>query len=225
VKKKVIVTGSEGLLGKEISRYLEEKEYRVLRCSRRLGQDLSQEGFVRSWFKENKADYLINLFALNDHVHPGRSESTMFDVSLGSFTEYLERNIVSLFSVCREFARSNTGGGIINFSSICGMVSPNPGLYDGHKHIGYCVSKAGVILMTKYLAVHLAPKYRVNCISPGGVLFDQSEDFVRKYSMKVPLGRMMNVDEVNGIVAFLCSDKSLYCTGTNFVVDGGYTII
>ena len=64
-------------------------------------------------------------------------------------------------------------------------------MYDGaHKDIAYRVSKAGVINLTKYLAVHLAPKIRVNCVIPGGIQLDQTKKFVQGYSKQTPLGIM-----------------------------------
>ena len=224
----VIITGSEGLIGKEVSRFLEKIGYRLIKCSRSLGQDLTDEKFVKNWFKKNKSNHLINLFALNEHITGEDQEKTLklFDVSLKSFDEYLRVNVTSLFSVCREYARNNEEGNIINFSSIYGVVSPDPQMYkDGkHKHAGYSVSKSAVIHLTKYLAVHLSPKIRVNCIVPGGIINNQSENFVKKYSSKSLLGRMMNVKEINGMVKFLCSDEASYCTGAQFVIDGGYTV-
>jgi len=94
---------------------------------------------------------------------------------------------------------------------------------DGEKHIGYGVSKAGVIQLTKHLAVHLAPDIRVNCVVPGGVKFEQDENFIKRYSKYTPMGRMMNVNELTGILDFLCSEKSTYITGENIKVDGGWT--
>ena len=64
---KIIITGSEGLLGTEISKYLEQKN-KVLKLDLNLGHDLNDENFVRKWFADNKADCLVNCFALNDHV-------------------------------------------------------------------------------------------------------------------------------------------------------------
>ena len=58
---------------------------------------------------------------------------------------------------------------------------------------------------------------------PGGVIDSQSEEFTKKYNERVPIGRMMNVDELNGIVGYLCSDESSYCVGSEFLLDGGYT--
>jgi len=220
--KKIIITGSEGILGSSLCNFF-EKNYKILKLDIKLGHDLTDEKFVKKWFKNNNSDYLINCFALNDHVNSKRRKNTLFEFSLSSFSDYLNVNLTSLFSVCREFARNNKQGSIVNFSSYLGLVSPRPDIYNGsHKDIGYTISKFGVIGMTKYLAVHLAPKIRVNCISPGGIYNNQSKDFVKKYSKLTPMGRMMKKEEVNDLVDYLCSDKSSYFTGENFVMDGGY---
>ncbi len=220
--KQIIITGSEGYLGSNLCRFF-KKNYKILKLDIKLGHDLTDEKFVKKWFKDNKSNYLINCFALNDHINSKRKKNTLFNFPLSSFSNYLNVNLTSLFSVCREFARNNKQGSVVNFSSYLGLVSPRPDIYgDSHKDIGYTISKFGVIGMTKYLAVHLAPKIRVNCISPGGIQQNQSKEFIKKYSKLTPMGRMMKKEEVNGLVDYLCSDKSSYVTGENFVMDGGY---
>ena len=220
--KQIIITGSEGYLGSNLCRFF-KKNYKILKLDIKLGHDLTDEKFVKKWFKDNKSNYLINCFALNDHINSKRKKNTLFNFPLSSFSNYLNVNLTSLFSVCREFARNNKQGSIVNLSSYLGLVSPRPDIYgDSHKDIGYTISKFGVIGMTKYLAVHLAPKIRVNCISPGGIYQNQSKEFIKKYSKLTPMGRMMKKEEVNGLVDYLCSDKSSYVTGENFVMDGGY---
>lgn len=222
-KLKIIITGSEGLLGKEISEFL-GKTNDVIRLDLKLGHDLTNESFVKKFFKENTADCLVNCFAYNDHVKKGEKRGTIFDISLDSFNEFLGINLTSLFSVCREFARNNQKGAIINFSATTGIVSARPDIYDGaHKHPAYSISKAGVINLTKFLATHLAPNIRVNCIAPGGVRFDQDEEFIKKYSKLTPMNRMMEKSELNELVEFLCSSGSSYMTGSTIVVDGGWT--
>ena len=224
MKRNIIITGSEGLLGKEISKYF-EKQGTIHKLDLTLGHDLTNEQFVKKWFSKNSASYLINCFAINDHFDKSRKKNTVLNSTLESFQDYLNVNIVSLFLVCREFAKNNKKGSIINFSSTYGIVSPKPDMYDqSHKDIGYCVSKAGVINMTKYLAVHLAPHIRVNCIVPGGVLHKQTSLFIKKYSKITPMKRMMKKNELNGILDYLCSEKSSYMTGATILVDGGYTI-
>lgn len=221
---KIIITGSEGLLGKEISRYLSKKN-KIIKLDLLLGHDLTDEEFVKNWFKKNHADALINCFALNDHIDKKRKKSTIFNISLDSFSNFLDVNLTSLFSVCREFARNNKTGSIVNFSATTGIVSARPDLYDGaHKHPGYSISKAGVINLTKFLATHLAPKIRVNCLAPGGVQFNQDKKFIKEYSKLTPMNRMMKKNELNEIVEYLIGKKSSYVTGSTFIVDGGWTV-
>ncbi len=220
---RIIVTGSKGLIGTEVARYLRKKN-KVIECDLILGHDLSDENFVKVWFSENKADSLVNLFALDDKVDKARGKSTLFNISLESFREYMNTNLTYLFSVCREFARNNKKGTIVNFSSTYGITAPHPRLYNGsHKHIGYPVSKAGVVMMTKYLAVHLAPKIRVNCIAPAGLKNKQGKNFIKAYSDMVPMGRMMRTGELNKFVEYLCSHDSSFVTGSIFNLDGGWT--
>jgi len=221
---KIIITGSEGLIGKEIGKYLAKKN-KIIKVDLTLGHNLSDEKFVKKWFKENKADCLINCFALNDHVNKGRQKETLFNITLESFSKYMDINLTALFSVCREFARNNKKSSIVNFASAAALVSPRPDMYEGaHKHIAYSISKAGVINMTKFLATHLAPNIRVNCVAPGGIEFNQGKKFVKRYSKHTPMKRMMKKSELNGLMEFLCSDSSSYVTGATFVVDGGWTV-
>ena len=220
---KIIITGSEGLIGTQLVNFL-SKKYEILKLDLLLGDDLTNEDFVIKWFKKNKADAIVNCFALNDHVKKEENRETLYDITLNSVLKYLDINIVSLFSVCREFAKNNQKGVIVNFSASTGIVSARPDLYDGsHKHIGYSISKAGVINLTKYLATHLAPDIRVNCIAPGGIENNQDTKFIKKYAKLTPLNRMMKKEELNEIVEYLATKKSSYVTGSTFVIDGGWT--
>lgn len=223
---KIIITGSKGLIGTEVTKFFKQT-HEVLELDLQLGHDLNDESFVKEWFSKNKGSYLLNLFGMNDHVDKDKKEfSNLFNISLSSFKDYLDVNLVSLFSVCREFARNNETGAIVNFSGLYGVVSPIPQMFpENKKHVGYCVSKAGVVLLTRYLATHFAPKIRVNCLVPGGVLHRQSEEFLTGYASHTPMGRMMNVSELNGILEYLCSEKSSYVTGSIFTIDGGWTAL
>ena len=224
MEKRVIVTGSNGLLGKVTSDFLKLNKWEVLEVDLQLGHDLTDEKFVIDWFSKNNAYGLVNLFALNDNIAIQRKSSNLFDISLDSFDRYLKLNLTALFSVCREFAKNNNKGSIVNFTSIYGQVSPIPKLYSNdQKHIGYGVSKAGVIQLTRHLATHLAPTIRVNCILPGGIKQTQNQDFIDNYSEFTPLQRMGEPKEIPGMVEFLLSDNSTYCTGGLYPIDGGWT--
>lgn len=224
-KTKIIITGSRGLIGSAITSYFKKKKnYGVTELDLQLGHDLTDENFVKSWFKNNKAGYLINLFALNDHVDPKIKRSTLFNISLDSFRKFLEVNVTALFSVCREFAKNKEAKGIVNFASTYGVVSPLPHLYKkGEKHIGYSASKGAVVQLTKHLATHLAPRVKVNCLVPGGVEHQQEKEFIKKYSQYTPMRRMMKKYELNKLLEYLCSDNSSYMTGSTITIDGGWT--
>lgn len=124
-------------------------------------------------------------------------------------------------------------GSIINIASHYGLVSPDPHLYDHIKTDPpfikppmYGPSKAALIQLTRYMSV-LWGKYnvRINSISPGGVFNNQDRRFVRKYIARVPLRRMADKKDLAGPLVFLASDASSYLTGTNIVVDGGFTAL
>ena len=129
---------------------------------------------------------------------------------------------------------ANKSGVILNISSDLSVVAPDQRLYklDGVvdnsqpvKPITYSVIKSGLVGMTKYLATYWSANgVRVNALSPGGVYEDQDDDFVKKISNLIPLGRMAKSNEYRSAVQFLCSDASSYMTGQNIVIDGGRSI-
>ena len=222
-RKCIIITGSRGLIGTELTNYL-SKNNEIIEIDYKLGHDLTDEKFVKSYLKDIKAEYLINCFAINDHIFNDSLRESLYDISLETINKYLQVNVVSLFSVCRQFALQKAAKGIINFASTYSLVSPNPYLYDGsEKNIAYVISKAAVPQLTKHLAVHLAPKIRVNCVIPHGIENNQGEEFKRRFSQLSPAKRMMRKDELNGLVEYLCSDNSAYMTGSIISVDGGWT--
>jgi NAD(P)-dependent dehydrogenase (short-subunit alcohol dehydrogenase family) len=121
------------------------------------------------------------------------------------------------------------GGSIINIASIYGVVSNDPGLYRGTPMVQpptYNFMKAGMINFTRYLACYYGKdRIRANCVSPGGYFNQQPSEFVERYCDRVPLGRMMGHEDLQGAVVFLASDASAYVTGINLLVDGGWTCL
>ena len=117
---------------------------------------------------------------------------------------------------------------IINISSIYSILGPDKRLYKGTRIFNpasYSASKGALNSLTRWLAGSLNKKIRVNSISLGGVLRNQSKNFIRKYSQKTIMKRMAKKEEIVGPVIFLISKNSSYITGQNLLVDGGYSII
>lgn len=145
-------------------------------------------------------------------------------------------NLKGVMLGCQVFgsAMAERGqGSIINTLSVYGIVAPDQRIYEGSEYEGraintpavYSASKAAVWGLTKYLAAYWGVhNVRVNAITPGGVFSGQNDEFVRRYSARVPLGRMAAQDEMNGAVVYLASDASSYVTGQNIVIDGGLTV-
>jgi NAD(P)-dependent dehydrogenase (short-subunit alcohol dehydrogenase family) len=89
--------------------------------------------------------------------------------------------------------------------------------------IAYAASKGGLLQMTRWLSTVLAPRIRVNAISPGGIARGQPDLFVERYVARTPLGRMASEEDFKGAIAYLASDLSQWVTGHNLVVDGGWS--
>lgn len=139
-------------------------------------------------------------------------------------------NLTSAFVIVQEARESlamSGHGSVILFASTYGVVGPDMRLYTdtsmGRPPAGYSASKAGVLQLVRYLATVLAPRVRVNAVTPGGVGRDQPEVFQQRYLSRTPLGRMAVEEDLKGAVAYLASDISAYVTGHNLVVDGGWT--
>ena len=118
----------------------------------------------------------------------------------------------------------------MNIGSHYGLVSPDYRIYTDLPRKNsevYGATKAGVIQMTKYFAVHLAERdIRVNCVSPGGIFNPdnpQGDDFQKHYKYRTPMKRMARTEELLGAILYLASEASSYTTGQNIVVDGGFS--
>jgi NAD(P)-dependent dehydrogenase (short-subunit alcohol dehydrogenase family) len=148
--------------------------------------------------------------------------------SIDTWRRAFEVNLTAIFEICQglmPILKASDGASIINIASIYGLYGPDWSLYEGtamSNPAAYGASKGGLIQLTRWLATTVAPKVRVNAISPGGIFRNQPESFIQHYEKKTPIGRMASEDDFRGVTAYLASDLSKYVTGQNIVVDGGF---
>lgn len=194
--------------------------------------NINDTGFIAQFVKEQVAlhgspDGLVNLAF-------GSTAKKLDDLSDEDFDKVNHAALTATFVFAREVSKymiAKGGGSMVLFSSMYGMVSPNDEVYEAPMNknpLEYGVGKAGIIQMTKYLAVHWAKQQvRVNCISPGPfpnpAVQQNHPDFIARLAKKSPMGRIGIANEMAGPAAFLLSDISSYITGHNLVVDGGWT--
>ena len=154
------------------------------------------------------------------------------------FREVVDVNLVGTFLACQavgsRMIAANKGGSIINIGSIYGMLSPIQDIYAYKKEltgvpfikpVAYSAAKSGIYNLTRYLATYWGKKgIRVNTLTPAGVWRDtQDEIFQGNFCARMPMGRMSRENEYNGSLIFLASEASSFMTGSNLVVDGGWT--
>ncbi len=177
--------------------------------------------------KYKKIDALVN----NAYPRNKNFGKHLFDIEYKDFVENLGLNLGGYFLASQQFAKyfENQGfGNIVNISSIYGVVAPRFEIYQGTQMttpVEYAASKSGLIHLTKYMAKYFKNKnIRINSICPGGVLDDQSKDFISRYNEQCASKGMLDAKDLNGILIFLLSDMSTYINGQNIVVDDGFCL-
>ena len=167
-----------------------------------------------------EAGRLDVLFNCAGFVHTGNIlESTEEDWDFA-----FDLNAKAMYRLCKAVLPGmlkQGKGSIINMSSVASSLKGVPNRFV------YCASKAAVIQITRYFAVHLSDRrIRVNAVSPGGIFnpkSPQGNDFLKAYGDRCPMGRLAEVSEVAGGVIFLASSAATYINGHNLVIDGGFT--
>lgn len=144
------------------------------------------------------------------------------DITVEEWHAVVDVVLHGVFYVAQRATRSmlaGDGGVIVNMGSTNGLVGY-------HHYADYNAGKAGVIELTRSMALELAPKIRVNVVCPGFIMTPMQEaeytaEMTARYEAKVPLGRLGAPEDVAGLFAYLASDDASYCTGAVFVIDGG----
>jgi len=185
-----------------------------------------------------RIDGLVNNAALDpkfDAEHTDQYSNAFEDYPLELWNQGIAVNLTGMFLCAQAVAPQMLAqhkGSIVNICSIYGLTGPDQRLYQPeepnlprqYKPVVYSVTKSAVLGLTKYLAVYWGEKgIRVNSLTPGGTFNNHDEEFVRRYSLRTPMGRMGDKTDYPGSLLFLLSDASEYMTGANLVVDGGWT--
>ena len=181
---------------------------------------------------------LVNNAAIDSPPSSPPEENGPFeDYPESSWDKVIDVNLKGVYLCCQVFGSSMAiakKGSIINISSIYGVLSPDQNIYKYRrdrgevffKPVAYSASKSGILNLTRYLSVYWAKNnVRVNTLTIAGVFNDQENEFLNSYCGRIPIGRMANVGEYNGALVFLASQSASYMTGSNLIIDGGWTAI
>ncbi|MFN4976247.1 MAG: oxidoreductase [Bacteroidota bacterium] len=242
VKDKVIVvTGGNGLLGKEIISSLRNRQAIAISADIKFDHqleddfilDITNEDSVKSVVANIVKKYgRIDGWVNNAYPRTGDWGKKLEDIPFESWRRNVDMHLNGYYLCCQvvlEHMKLQQFGSLINMSSIYGMVAPDFSIYEGTTMTmpaAYSAIKGGINNLSKYLASYYGHcNVRVNIVSPGGIFDSQPDAFVNKYNKKVPLKRMGQPNDIIGPIHFLLSDDSSYITGHNLVVDGGLTIV
>jgi NAD(P)-dependent dehydrogenase (short-subunit alcohol dehydrogenase family) len=181
---------------------------------------------------------LVNNAALDSPPDSDARETGPFETyPIENWERIFAVNARGPFLCCQVFgsAMAEAGrGSIVNVGSIYGILSPDQNLYQYRrdrgetffKPVAYSASKSSLYNLTRYLAGYWGSKQvRVNIVTFAGVFNNQDPAFLERYLPKVPLGRMAHAADYNGTVVYLMSDASTYMTGSNVVIDGGFSAL
>ena len=236
-EKKVLITGGAGGIGSATAKRFLEECARVFvfdkdetACQRLKNElpalhgtilvDVANPDDVARAFNEldamaNRLDVLINNAGIS-------IRHAFMEITPQEWRSVMDINLNGVFYVAQQAAhRMLAGGGGV----IINMGSTN-GLMGYHYYADYNASKAGVIELSRSMALELAPTIRVNAVCPGFIMTPMQEaeytpEMRRAFEDKVPLGKLGKPDDVAALFAFLASDDSGFITGQHFVIDGG----
>jgi meso-butanediol dehydrogenase / (S,S)-butanediol dehydrogenase / diacetyl reductase len=221
--KRVVVTGGTSGIGAATAQRFRDEGCTVVVLARTPGPgvircDVGDRDQVAAAFQQvGELDVLVNNAGVS-------VRSPAADISKDQWDQVLATNLSGAFWVAQAAARRmllGAGGLILNTASTNALV--------GYRYYAdYNATKAGLVALTKSLALEWAPKIRVNAVCPGYVLTPMQEAeytpaMLAEVNSRIPLGRHATPEELAGLFAYLASDEAAYFTGSVIVMDGGET--
>ena len=239
--KYCVVSGCNGHIGQAISKRLNKLGAKVIGTDVKSDKkNLNLLAFIKVNLEhKDEIDKLIKFLnkrykkidiLINNAGHVGSTENNK-NINKIFYNEKYENlnlsNSIYLTNSLVPLLNKSKSASIINICSIYSSLAYDYSLYEKtnmNTPLAYGVSKAGMMHYSKMLSTALAPKIRVNSISPGGIFRNQPKKFLKRYLNKTPLSRMGHENDVANAVIFLSSELSSYITGQNLIVDGGYSV-
>ena len=249
-QKKIIVFGASGLLGSHVVVDLLNKgadviaidinvsalEKKITSTSINTGYsldiielDILSEEAVSNLFNQTSGiSGVVNCSYPRNQTYG----ADFLDVSLSSFNENLSMHLGSAFFLMQQsakyFQRSNSDFSFVNIASIYGTNSPEFNVYENTNMtmpVEYAAIKSAIIHLNKYVAKYINNSlFRVNSISPGGILNQQPSTFLEKYKKLTHGKGMLDVEDILGSISFLLSDEAKFITGQNIIIDDGFSL-
>ena len=236
----ILITGADSYLAKELLKKFVKVNVKLILLDKKFKKkirNLNYNYYEVDFLDNEKLDTTIKdikkkFVKIDKIINVAGFTGDMIAKSINKITwkEIYQVNLYSVKKICTQLKsnllKSNKGV-ILNVSSIYGFITPKFDIYKNSNIVNffdYSSSKSSLIYLNVWLAKKLSPKIRVNCISPGGIVRNQSKNFIKKYSSKTLLGRMANEKDIVEPMIFLISNCSKYITGQNLIVDGGFAI-
>lgn len=247
----IVVTGGNGLIGRNFLKAVAASGRVAVGCDLKPLDDVGESDIVPAGGEiqsqvMNVVDPISVEAAIESlHHRYGRIDGVVnaayprnerfgdafFDVEFDSFCENVNLQLGGYFLTSQRFSKyfvDHGRGCVINLASIYGCVAPRFDLYEGTSMgmpVEYPLVKSAIIQLTQHLAVVLkGTGVRANCISPGGILDGQPEQFLARYKLQCSSKGMLNPDDLNSTLLYLLAPESRYVNGQNIVVDDGFVL-
>ena len=251
--KIIVVTGGAGLLGKAFIKeilahggiailtdikislaqeFIDEIKVKYPDHFYAFNMDITNKSSINSLINDISKRY-GGIDCLVNNAYPKNKNygKQIEDVSYEDFSENISTHVGGYFLTSQQFGiffKNHKGGNIINISSIYGTLAPRFELYKNTEMtvpVEYAAIKSSIIQLSKYFAQYFKKdNIRVNCLSPGGILDNQPESFVRSYNSFCSKKGMLDPLDVANTLIFLLSDSSKFITGQNLIVDDGFSL-